>query len=297
MKKIAFGAIAIIAAGVLIWACAPTRAARSYVFSVTSWGAEKKMKAMYRPLLDYIEENTGAHFDMVMFQDYETLIKQIEGGYVQFALVNPVSYMRLAGEGADIRYLVTSVREYDDGIERDHYLGYVVVLKKSPVKEFSDLRGRIFGFVDDSSASGYKMIRAYMADQGLDPKTFFKKYFFLGDHDEVLKAVKNGMVDAGATWEVSYKINVDRYGNIFRIIHTTPPIPNDAWIVGGDMPKSLADRIKQLLLKTDRLTAGAKGEMALNRKEGMLEVGFAERDRDFYMKAAPLLLYEENEAK
>jgi phosphate/phosphite/phosphonate ABC transporter binding protein len=293
MKKIALAAAVTITLAVAAFVSMPRAASRTYIFSTTPWGTGTEMKAMYKPLLDYISEQTGAKFKMVTYPDYDTLVKQIEGGYVDFAQINQVSYVRLVHDGAGVRYLVTSMRAYDDGTERDNYLGYVFTLKKSKIKTFDDLKGKVFGFVDVTSASGYKMVRAYMAQKGLDPKIYFRKYFFLGDHDEVAKAVKNGMVDAGATWEVSYKLNVSRFGNIFRIVYTTPAIPNDAWIVSNSVPRALADDIKKALMGATVITTTKDGRMVLNRKAGMPEVSFTERSNEFYMKAADLLLYED----
>ena len=134
-----------------------------------------------------------------------------------------------------------------------------------------------------------------MREKKLDPDTFFKKYFFMGDHDELAKAVKNGYVDAGATWEASYIINVKRYGEIFKIINETPPIPNDAWVVGNSVPPELAEKIKELLLAMNEDTITSDGRLVLDPSLGLPEIGFAERSPEFYDKVAPLLLYKEHE--
>lgn len=250
------------------------------------------MKAMFRPLMDYIEENTGAHFDIIILPTYGDMLNELTNGFVHFAAVNAVSFLKLRRNDSNIRYLASSIRSFGD-FERDNYLGYIIAPKNSPINSFDDLRDKIFGFVEESSGSGYKMPRAMLGLRGESPDTFFKKYFFLGDHDEVAKAVKNGCVDAGATWEASYRINVKRYGDIFKIVLETPRIPNDAWVIRPEMPEEIGDKIKELLLGLDITTKTNDGRLVLDPELGLPETGFAERSPEFYEKAAPLLLYEE----
>jgi phosphonate transport system substrate-binding protein len=266
-----------------------TAAGRSYVFSTAPWGDPAKLKIMYRPLLDYIEEQTGVHFEIVIFPTYDDLVKEVSGGYVQFAAVSGANFLKLQAENAPMRYLSTSLRQYGEK-KNDYYTGYIIVRKDSGIKNFSQLRGKKFAFVDVDSASGYKMPIAYMARQNLDPKTFFKKFFFMGDHDEVIKALKNRHVDGGATWEVSYDMNVKKYGDIFDIIYKSPPIPNDAWVVGNKVPKQLSDRILQVMLGINNITATKKGTYVLDPSLEITEVGFTKRSPKFYSDVKDYLL-------
>jgi len=268
------------------------RAAKSYNFSVNPWGTVDEMKDMFRPFLDYIEEETGVHFEIVILPSYEDVIKELESGYIHFAAVNAVSYLQLRRESARITYLATSVRSFGE-FERESYMGYIIAKKNAKFDSFDDLRGKTFAFVEETSGSGYKMPVAMLGLKGEKPATFFKKYFFLGDHDEVAKAVKNGCVDAGATWEASYIINVRRFGDVFKIVEETPPIPNDAWVIRNELPNDLKQQIKTLLLSTTKDTRNAAGDPVLNEKLGLPETGFVEKPPEFYEDAAPLLLYEE----
>jgi phosphate/phosphite/phosphonate ABC transporter binding protein len=237
---------------------------------------------MYRPLLDFIEEKTGIHFDIVIFPTYEDFIKEVQGGYVQFAAVNGASFVQLWQNNAEIRYLATSLRQYGNK-QQDYYTGYIITRKDSGVNTFMDLQGKKFAFVDDTSTSGYKMPMQYMNELNLDPKVFFRKYFFMGDHDEVIKAVKNRAVDGGATWEVSYDMNVQKYGNIFNIIYKSPPVPNDAWVIGNKVSKPVGEQIAVALLSINNITATKSGRYVLDPELGVTEVGFSKRSPQFYL--------------
>jgi len=264
-------------------AAGPARAAtKTLIFSTAPWAPADSLKKMYRPLLDYVEEKTGVHFDIVIFPTYDDFIKEVQGGYVQFAAVNGASFVRLWREGADVRYLTTSLRQYG-AKQRDFYTGYIIVRKDSGINSFMELQGKKFAFVDDTSTSGYKMPMQYMDELKLDPKVFFKKFFYMGDHDEVIKAVRNRAVDGGATWEVSYDMNVQKYGNIFKIIYKSPPVPNDAWVVGNKVSKELGEQIAATLLEINNITATKSGRYVLDPELGVTEVGFSKRSPQFYL--------------
>lgn len=270
--------------------------AEKYTFSVNPWGTEEEMRAMYSPVLDYITEQTGYEFDMVFLPTYDAMLEEVDNGFVDFAQVNAVTLLKMRRANIHFQYLVTSVRAFGEGatrFEREHYYGYFITRADSKIEKLEDLKGKVFGFVEKSSGSGYKMPRAILEQMGETPDTFFKKYFFVGDHDEVAKAVYNKCVDAGATWEASYRINMDRYHDAFKIIFQTPEIPNDAWITGHSISNASAQKIKETLMGITSSTRTADGKLVLDPKTGVSETGFIERDMSFYEKAADLLIFDE----
>jgi phosphate/phosphite/phosphonate ABC transporter binding protein len=263
------------------WAATARAANKSFIFSTTPWTSADDLKKRYTPLLKYIEEKIGVHFEFVMYPTYDDFVKEVENGNVQFALVNATGFARLWRDGTDIRYLVTSLRQFGSK-QRDYYLGYVIVRKDSGINSFMDLGGKKFAFVNDESASGYKAPLDYMKGLNLEPKTFFKKYFFMGDHDEVMKAIKNRAVDGGAASEESYDMSVKKYGDIFKVLYTSPELANDAWVVGDKVPKALGDQITEVLLGVNNITS-VKGKYVLDPALGLTEVGFSKRNFQFYL--------------
>jgi len=80
------------------------------------------------------------------------------------------------------------------------YKGYIITKKTNNIRSLSDLKGKHFGYVDPKSASGYLYARHILKSNGLDPDRIFSKVSFMGTHDNVIKAVLNGEIDAGATY-------------------------------------------------------------------------------------------------
>lgn len=274
----------------------PARAEKVMRFGVNPWAAEDVMRKSFKPLMDYLHEQLGIRFDIVITSNYEELIKRTSSGDINLASFNAVAFLMARHQGLPLQYLATALKPGANGQPgHDYYSGYIIVKKDSPYKTLDDLRGKVFAFVDTESASGYKMPVAFLATTGRgSPDEFFKKYFYMGNHDEVASAVYYGCVDGGATSENSYADNTakQRFGDAFRIIENITPIPNDAWVVSPDTRPELAQKIKDLLLSIHQDTRTADGRIVLNRKLGFPGVGWSERSPEFYEKQASLLLYD-----
>lgn len=271
-----------------------TAAEKTYIFGVNPWDKPDVMRKMFRPLMDYLKEQTGIPFRISISSTYEQLVTDLATGYVQLGSVNAVSYLKAKQKFPNLQFLAMATKKTGDKLTAS-YEGFIIVRKDSPYQSLEDLRGKRFAFVEQESNSGYKMPLALMAQKGLDPKTFFRKYFFVGDHDEVAKAVKNHSVEGGATWDNSYDMNTKRYGPIFRIILRTPPIPNEAWIAGPGVPKDVALKIKQCLLSINENTRTADGRLVIDANAGFPNNGWGEPDEAIYDTAAPLLLYQDKD--
>lgn len=286
--KVKFGTLLVVL--FLIVTSGPA-AAREVVFGINPWADAPQMRAMCRPLVDYITEHSGVPIRIVIPPTYEDLVEEFIDGHIKLASVNSVTFLKIKRRLPKTRYLATMVQGEGDS-RRDHYIGFIITLEDSPYGSLDDLEGTVFGFVDISSASGFKMPRAMLGLRGLSPDTFFKKHFFVGSHDELALAVKNKCVDAGATWDNSYRMNTERLGEIFKIIERTPPIPNDAWIAHPTLSKRAADSIRDVLLTLTPLDTTSDGRQALDPSLGQPAEGFTERDVELYEGAADLLLYE-----
>lgn len=275
-----------------LFVCArPAAAERELTFAICPWADAESMRKLSKPLIDYISERTGLKIHIVVPPTYDALIEDFMAGDIDIAAVNSVMFLKIHRRMPRVRYMATMLRDYG-GEKRDSYIGYIITRKKAPYGSFEDLQGKIFGFVDIDSASGYKVPRAMMGLKGYSPDTFFKKYFFVGSHDELALAVKNGSVEAGATWDNSYDINTKKFGKVFKIIEKTPPIPNDAWIAGARAPDEAVEMVKSVLLELTPADKTNDGRLALDADIGQPAVGWVETGIELYTRASDLLLYE-----
>ncbi len=80
------------------------------------------------------------------------------------------------------------------------YSGYIIVRKDSGIETLPDLKNKHFGYVDVNSASGYLYARHLMKLNQIDPDKIFSRTSFMRNHDNVIKGVLLGELDAGATY-------------------------------------------------------------------------------------------------
>lgn len=292
-RKILLG---ILPAIMLLFCPGNASAEQTIRFGINPWGSEAQMRKIFRPLMDYLQEEIGIRIDIVIPSSYEDLIKRTANGEIGLASFNAVSLLKAYQAGIPIHYLATSLKREGNTEPRDFYDGYIIVRKDSPCKTIDDLRGKTFAFVEKDSASGYKMPIAFLATTNRGtPDTFFKKYFFVGSHDEVISAVYYKSVDGGATYDTSYALNTtsDKFGDAFRIIETISNIPNDAWVTGPKVSSEITDKLKAVLLSINEKTKTKDGRYVLDKNLKFPASGWSERSPEFYKDKADLLLYEQ----
>ena len=149
--------------------------------------------AEWTPLADYLSaEVDGWDFDIVPVTLVSTP-EAIKSGRLDFLVTNPGHYVDLAPEYS-LNPLAT--REKNGGLLR---FGVAVIAGADRgIATLDDLRGKTIAAVSPEAFGGFQLgWHAFMA-QGIDPFTDLKAIRFMGfPHDEIIKAVRSGEVDAG----------------------------------------------------------------------------------------------------
>ncbi len=230
--------------------------AASYKFGVTPWQkgqTNDDINRFYRPMMDYLSKKTGDEFIIVSTKDYQQMIEYLAAGKVDFASISPVPYVLAKKKNPAIQLIVTEL-SWDKREENltDSYLGFIVTLKSNTeLNTLSDLKNKRFGFVKKESSSGFKYPNALLIEHGINYIDYFKKHYFLGSHPRVTDAIVQGSIDAGATWDFNLKQAIAKHGDIFKIITTTPPIPNLCIAAHSAIPRKKAHKIQSLLTQID----------------------------------------------
>jgi phosphate/phosphite/phosphonate ABC transporter binding protein len=187
-------------------------------------------------------------------KDYGDLRTQIENGQVDIGSFSPFAYVD-AQRGGKIRIIAQSIL---DGAAT--YRGLIVARKDSGIKSIADLEGKRFAFVDPKSASGYVYPRAMLIEKGVNPERYFKETIFAGSHDNVIAAVLDGRVDAGAIYDGALGVAKAKgiATDVLVTLSTTDPIPHDAIAVRAGMDEALARKIQVALVDLDKTEAGRR---------------------------------------
>lgn len=229
---------------------------KTVLFAVTPWGEPRQMKKAYKPLLNYLSKESGKKFQLLIMEDYDTAIDHIVEGGIDIFVLPPVSYVIAKGKEPGIQYIATQMRE-ENGKRFATYKAYIVALKSKYadwnldhfLKHAKDFH---FGFVTQTSSSGYVYPMAMMKRRGIDPQKDFKKITIFENHPLLTDAIVKGKIDLGATWEHNLEKAQKKHGDQFSIVETTAVIPGITWVASKNVDPAFVKKMRETLLTLSR---------------------------------------------
>lgn len=215
------------------------------IFGVNPFIAPESIKTMYLPILDRVCKSVGLKARTLIVKDYEALSDTMQNNILDIGWFSPFAYVN-AREKCGVEAILTPKvgGKYS-------YNGYIITRKDKGIKSIEDLKNKSFAYVDVNSASGYLYARHLLKSNNLNPDKVFSKTLFLGNHDNVIKAVLNGEIDAGATYNEAFdKAQLDGIDvSQLQILAKTEDIPKDALAVRGDFSKDLLEKLKKAFVE------------------------------------------------
>ena len=148
----------------------------------------------------YTEELLGVPTRLFAPADYNGVIQGLLGGSLDMAWLGASSYAAIYLEDADAVEPVL-VKTNLDGSFSYHSIGFA--RKDSGITSLEDMQGKVFGFGDPNSTSGY-LIPSVEIPQAtgatMESGDYFGEVKFTGGHEQTIVAVFNGDIDGGVTW-------------------------------------------------------------------------------------------------
>ena len=116
---------------------------------------------------------------------------------VDFVLANPSFYVELEALYG-VSPVVTMRSKHNGGPGFSQFGGVIFTrADKSEIRQFDDLKGKVFAAVDHDSFGGWHAGWHELLRQGIKPEADFQALNFAGTHDAVVYAVRDGKADAG----------------------------------------------------------------------------------------------------
>lgn len=201
-----------------------------------------KMLRDAQPLIDYLEQRTGAKITMTIPTNYAAVVEAMANDQVDIAHFGGFTFVQISAR-AGARPLVQ--REQD---QKFHSL--FITQPGSNINSLKDLAGHSFAFGDVNSTSGHLMPEYFMRDAKVDPKVI-EKALYTGGHDATALAVANKKVDAGAMDENVFQTMM-KGGKIsdkqVRVFWTTPAFFDYVWVARKGLDPKIADNFAKALL-------------------------------------------------
>jgi twitching motility protein PilJ len=137
----------------------------------------------------------GDNFTIVPL-DFDEVFPAIEKKEVDFFLVNSSMFVT-----AQVKYgasAISTMVNSRQGKALKSFGGVILTYAdRDDINSISDLKGKKFMAVKESSFGGWQMAYKELLDNGLNPLQDVASLQFGGKHDNVVLAIQNGEVDAG----------------------------------------------------------------------------------------------------
>ncbi len=203
-------------------------------------------------IMSFLHKETGFHFKVVIPENYEKLIDGFGSGSADVAIMNSFGYL-LANKKFGARAKLRSLR-----YGKSTYQGQIIVNASSGINKLIDLDGKSFAFTDHTSTSGHLFPKKLLIDEGVN----LGDHQFVIRHDEVVKLVYEGKVDAGATFysppsdageirDARARV-LKKYpdvGDKVKVLALTDPIPNDPVVFNSAMDENIVNKLVFAIMK------------------------------------------------
>ncbi len=215
-----------------------------------------------------LEMATGYKFESFVATSYAGVIEAMGASRADIGWLNTFSYV-IAHEKYGVEVRLVTVR-----FGLPYYRAEIIAPANSGINTLADLRGKRFAFVDPASTSGYLFPVAGLKKAGYDPQKFFGQTIFAGSHNNVVLAVYQGRVDAGAVFEDargSVQKTLPDVMQKVKVVWKSDPIPNDTVSVRKGLPDDVKVKVANALLRFSQTPAGLDALKSLYEIEALAD--------------------------
>ncbi len=186
---------------------------------VTAATTSLKGVPVYGEIANYLAQKLRWNIKVVSNLSYAEADNMLDKGIIQVGFVCGLPYIHKFAEGK-YELLAIPVMAMKKGVFSDangyedipgKYYSYTIVRKNSPLKTWADLKGKTYAFSEMASNSGYNLPRAKLVALGAKDWKYFSKVIVSGSHEESIRLVATGAVDASSV--DSLVLDYDRFVN------------------------------------------------------------------------------------
>jgi phosphonate transport system substrate-binding protein len=252
----------------------------------------------------YTEELLGVPTKIFTPADYDGVIQGLLGGTIDMAWLGASAYAKTYltdPEAVDVVLVKTNL----DGSYAYHSIG--IARADSGITSLADMKGKVFGFGDPNSTSGYLIPSVEIPVEtgaSMENGAYFGEVRFTGGHEQTIVAVANGDVDAGVTWADGQGDWADGYNsgalrkavdsglvdmNDLVEIWKSKPIPEGPIVLRRALPDDVKAKMVEFLMGLH-----AKDQQCAYNMAAGETAGFAPITHDAYQTMIDLRKSQEN---
>lgn len=227
--------------GLLSATCA-VAADKTYTFAVTPQFEQRKLMAIWMPIVEAVEKRTGLSLKLTSMISVPEFEKGLAKSTFDFVYCNPYSiiksvpdpgYIPLVRDNAPLR-------------------GILLVRKDSVYTKLADLEKKTVAFPSPNAIGASLLMRADLAR--LHHITINPMY--VKTHSSVYLHVVNGLADAGGGVETTLQEQDPAVKEALRIIYTTREFPSLPVAANPRVPKTDREKVRKALLELSATPEG-----------------------------------------
>ena len=221
-------------------------------------GTEDGTRKDFEPIFSAIKQATGLNFDIKVGQSYGAVVEAMCNGAADIAWYGPASYLQARGRGC-AELLALAVRNG----ESVYYSG-VFARIDSGVDSLAGLKGKKIALGDVNSTSSFNIPVAMMMTAGMQPARDAGVINMAGSHANVLKALAEGLVDAGGAAFDSYEKAVNAKAidpTKIKVLARSAPIPYPPLAMHPKLDQGTKTKLRDAFENVDKLPGISKDQI------------------------------------
>jgi len=203
----------------------------------------RHIQAVWQPILDYLELESGIHIELAGSPSIPAFEKQLMAGTFDLAYMNPYHLLK-AHEAQRYQPLVR-----DTGRT---LFGIIVVRKDSTVQGVQELDGKTVAFPAPNALGASLIPRAVFSESyhiSVIPK-------YVRSHSSVYLNVVTGQTDAGGGVERTFEEQPPAIRDALRVIYTTPKVAPHPVAVHPRVAEDVQNAIREAFLMMAQTSQG-----------------------------------------
>lgn len=221
-------------------------------------GTEDGTKKDFQPIFSAIEQAYGLKFDIKVGQSYGAVVEAMCNGAADIAWFGPASYLQARGRGC-AELLALAVKNGDSV-----YYSGIFARKDAGINSLKELKGKRIALGDVNSTSSFNVPVAMMIDAGMMPARDAGAINLAGSHANVLKALSEGLVDAGGASFDSFEKAVNAKAidpSKIKVVAKSDPIPYPPLAMHPKLSDAVKAKLRNAFEKVDELPNISKDQI------------------------------------
>lgn len=278
MKKLT-GKIGIVFVAVIVCIFFAVHAHAAFKIGILAKRGAPKCMKKWGATGAYLTEKLGEKCSIIPLK-FVAIEPALKSGKIDFLLANSAFYVSMEKKYGV--HAIASLINSKGGKALKQFGGVILVRSDSSINDFSQFKGKKFMCVKRSSFGGGQMAWRLLIENGINPQKDCASFIEGKKHDNVVLAVKNGVVDIGTVrtdtlerMEDEGKIKMSEFKIIHQIkddfpfVHSTRLYPEWPMAACAKTTTELAKKVENALKKMPESSTAAKAAKIVGWTEAL----------------------------